>query len=310
MLLDFFQNTYLFNIVTFTLTILGIGLSIWFAIKKYPKRLTLYYEGTRPLTTQFLSNLSSITLQSKTINLDQTKDYLITTLFLQNTGHKDFGMQDFQDGIKIKFPDEYKILDVQHIDYPKDIQSSFVLNNNEIDIIIKTFKKKEIIRYDFLGELSKSIPILKSIKFHCRGSEISKSGIEKVSDRRSKDPFEEVIMGFLLTMLLTIVICFSLGYIGRNPVYQVISYQNKKDIGAIKFYTKDSIAFYDLAKNETVGIKIDTTIRDQPMITEYKGRRIPITVFILIFSFPLAMLFLLITQIKKIQLRRKLEKVI
>jgi hypothetical protein len=305
---DFFQNSYVFNIVTFALSILGIVISIWLAIKKYPKRLTLYYESTRPLTTRFLPALSGITLKSKNIDIDTNKDYLITTLFLQNTGGRDFVQQDFQEGIKIKFPQKCRILDVLSVDYPKEIQSIHSLSNNEIDITIKTFKRNEIIRYDILGELSESISLLKNISFQCRGADISKGNIEKVTDKKSVDILGEVILVFFLSICITIIFCFSLGFLGQKAKYQVISYGGEKDTGAVILYSKDTIAYYSPISDNVIGFKFNAN-DERPEITAYKGRGYSILFLTIVFFCPASLLFMTFVEFQKMRLKRKLEKV-
>ncbi len=285
-------------------------LTIWFALRKYPKRLTLYYEGSKPFTSHYLPNLKSVEIDSKNISIDPNKSYYITTLFLQNTGPKDFKMEDFQDGIKINFT-KYKVLDVRHVDYPEHVNSSHILrNSSQIDVKFKVFKKKEIIRYDILGEISERTSIAHDISFHCRGVEISKGKIERVSNRLSIDLLGEVMMSTILIVLMTILLCFPMGYIAPKPQYQVFEYANRKDTGIIKYYSKDSIAFYDLRENEIIEANIPVNTDKFLSIIEYKRKEFSIMIKITTFMFPAIMCILLFSQIKAYRLKKRLEKVV
>jgi len=167
---NFFQGNSTFNLITFILGFLSLGLSIWLAINRYPKKLMLYYEGIKPLINQFYKELKSIELNSKTIILKPENRYLITTLYLQNTGKKDFTINDFENGIKIKFPKELAILEIINIDYPKEVNSLALINSqNEIEVSFNILKKREIIKFEILGELKESVHVFKEISFQCRG---------------------------------------------------------------------------------------------------------------------------------------------
>lgn len=310
--MDFFENTFVFNFVTFILTVGGIILTVWLAIRKYPKRLTLYYESSKFLWNQTIPNLASIKTDSKNIQINPDKWYLTTTLYLQNSGSKDFNKSDFVDGIKIKFPPEYKIIEVLHKDYPREINSSnHTLGDSEFEIVFDTFKKKEIIRYDIIGELASNISILKGISFKCRGSDIAKGNIEKVTDKRSFKQFEELILGLLATFLLVILLCFAFGFIGEKANYSELTIGPKRVTGILYHYSYDSLAYFDLSTKKVVQSKIDSILRKQYFSVEaYPRRDLPFWIVIMMFMFPFAFLVSLFINFRKLLLKRQLEKVI
>jgi len=221
---NFFQGNSTFNLITFILGFLSLGLSIWLAINSYPKKLMLYYEGIKPLINQFYKELKSIELNSKTIILKPENRYLITTLYLQNTGKKDFTINDFENGIKIKFPKELTILEIINIDYPKEVNSLALINSqNEIEVSFNILKKREIIKFEILGELKESVHVFKEISFQCRGSNIAKGKIQKVVSKPSFDHLGEVLLLFLFSFLMFIMFCFSLGLIGEKPIIKFLN---------------------------------------------------------------------------------------
>ncbi len=302
---DFFQNSY--NLVSFVIAIIGIALAIWALIKKYPKKVSLYFQGSVPLMNYHLPDLKSIATDSKIIPIQNDHFYSISTFLLQNTGNSDLKRSDFEYGIKIEFPEEYKILDVRSIDYPIEVKSNCQIIKSEIDINFALLKKKEIIRIDVWGERKASINLFKSIKFKCRGTDVKSGNIEGVTSSSSSYLFEQLFVMFLISIFTVLSIAYSGGYIGGKKSYYEFVYMGKKDTGQLKYYGPDTLSY--LGQDTLVNVKLDDNNKYQIFISEYKRKKRDnvVVILLLLSSFLMLPLYMMW---RLWRLKMRLEKVL
>lgn len=271
-IVNLFNNSY-FNVISFTIALLGIALSIYFYKKSIRTKQPIYITRTINLIKQNVQKIETVEI---TYNKEPISNLSITKIALWNDGKETINHTDIaqNDGIKVKIHEDFQILDSEIIysknkanDFNIQIQNDFKsinlsfdyfdfeegivlliyhtgINNSNISITGTVKSVKRIKRKDFSLQLLPSLPIL--TKSTSENSVITKPKLKKVVLKK--------IMGW--SLILISILMFFIPFYTDRKVHTTMTSLNEKMIVSLIFLPYFYVGFRILKRKIPKGFDI------------------------------------------------------